>query len=139
MIILDTNVLSALMAPSLNPRPLAWLDEQPPTAIWTTAVNIFESRSGIRLLPPGRRREALETSLDIMIVNLFGERVLPFDLAAAESAATLVGARVSKGITVAARDTQIAGIAVSRRAKLATRNLRDFRDLEIELIDPWVA
>jgi predicted nucleic acid-binding protein len=139
MIILDTNVLSALMTPSLNPRPLAWLDKQPPNAVWTTAVNIFESRSGIGLLPHGRRRETLETSLDTVIVNLFGERILPFDLAAAESAAILVGARVSKGITVAARDTQIAGIVVSRRAKLATRNLKDFRDLDIELIDPWAA
>jgi predicted nucleic acid-binding protein len=137
MIILDTNVLSALMTPSLNPGPLAWLDKQPAQSIWTTAVNIFESRSGIRLLPEGRRRRGLDEALDVVIEHLLADRVLPFDRAAAEAAATITGARVAKGINIESRDTQIAGIAVSRNAKLATRNVKDFRDLEVELIDPW--
>lgn len=57
MIVLDTNVLSALMTPKLNPMPVAWLDNQPAPLIWTTAVSIFESRAGIRLLPSGKRRD----------------------------------------------------------------------------------
>jgi predicted nucleic acid-binding protein len=137
MIILDTNVLSALMTPALNPEPLIWLDKQPQSSIWTTAVNIFESRSGIRLLPIGKRRQRLEAALDELIANILTDRILPFDRDAAEAAATIAGRRVSRGNNVGARDTQIAGVAVSRGATIATRNLKDFNDLQIELVNPW--
>lgn len=139
MIVLDMNVLSALMTPALNPGPVAWLDKQPATLVWTTAVSIFESRAGIRLLPKGKRRDALDVALDTLVADLLADRILPFDHAAAEAAATIAGSRIAKGINIGARDTQIAGIVVSRGASLATRNLKDFRDLEIDLLNPWQA
>ena len=139
MIILDTNVLSALMTPALNPSPVRWLDSQAANLIWTTSVNVFESRGGIRLLPVGRRRHDLELALDTLLETDFADRVLPFDHAAAEAAAAISSQRISKGRNIGPRDTQIAGIAVSRRATLATRNTRDFNDLDIEVIDPWKA
>src|SRR5690348_13212953 len=104
MIILDTNVLSALMTPALNPEPLIWLDKQPQSSIWTTAVNIFESLSGIRLLPTGKRRQSLEAALDEVIATILADRILPFDRDAAEAAATIAGRRVSRGSNVGARD-----------------------------------
>ena len=137
MIILDTNVLSALMTPTLNPTPVGWLDTQPANLIWTTAVTVFESRGGILLLSAGRRRQALELNLDALLETVFVDRVLPFDHAAAEAAAAISSRRISKGRNVGPRDTQIAGIAVSRRATLATRNIKDFDDLDIEVINPW--
>jgi predicted nucleic acid-binding protein len=137
MIVLDTNVLSALMTPKLNPEPVAWLDRQPAAFIWTTAVSIFESRAGIRLLPAGKRRDGLDTALDALVSQILADRILPFDHAAAEAAATIAGSRIRKGINIGARDTQIAGIVVSRGASLATRNLKDFGDLKIGLLNPW--
>jgi predicted nucleic acid-binding protein len=137
MIVLDTNVLSALMTPKLNPEPVAWLDKQPVTLVWTTAVNIFESRAGIRLLPAGKRRDGLDAALDTLVAQMLADRILPFDRAAAEAAAAIAGSRIAKGMNIGARDTQIAGIVVSRGASLATRNLKDFSDLKIGLLSPW--
>lgn len=137
MIVLDTNVLSALMTPDLNPQPVQWLDRQPANLLWTTAVSIFESRAGVLLLPAGRRRAALETALDTMLSEFLADRILPFDHPAAEASATIAAARVARGINIGSRDTQIAGIAVSRNAVIATRNLKDFSDLKIDLVDPW--
>lgn len=137
MIVLDTNVLSALMTPELNPEPIAWIDRQPANLLWTTAVSIFESRAGILLLPAGRRRTGLEAALGTMTREFLADRILPFDREAAEAAAAIAAGRIAKGINIGSRDTQIAGIVVSRNASLATRNLKDFNDLKIDLIDPW--
>ena len=94
MIVLDTNVLSALMTPNLNREPVAWLDRQPAALVWTTAVSIFELRAGIRLLPAGKRRDGLDAALDMMVEQMLAERILPFDYAAAEAAATIAGSRI---------------------------------------------
>jgi predicted nucleic acid-binding protein len=64
---------------------------------------------------------------------------LDFDSAAATEAASLAATRQKNGRQVEMRDTQIAGIALARRATLATRNLRHFVDLKILLVDPWTA
>ena len=137
MIVLDTNVVSALMRARNEPRVVAWLDEQPVESIWITSITVFEATLGIALLPKGRRRTALETSfrqfLDVDIEN----RVLDFDRTAAEASATLSSERQRTGRTVDVRDTQIAGIALARRASLATRNVRHFADAGIALLNPW--
>ena len=139
MIILDTNVISALMTPQLNPAPIRWLDVYPANLIWTTAISVFEVRGGIRLLPAGKRRESLDLALDALLETLLADRALPFDHAAAEAAAAIMSRRVPQGRNIGPRDTQIAGIAVSRRAALATRNTKDFHDLDIQIINPWTA
>lgn len=137
MIVLDTNVLSALMAPDLNRAVVIWLDQQPSTSIWTTAVNIFESRSGINLLPEGKRKRDLHTRLDILAAKIFPDRILPFDREAAERAAHVAGMRIRDGLNIGSRDTQIAGISLARGATLATRNIKDFEGLGITLMNPW--
>src|SRR5262245_60340027 len=139
MIILDTNVISALMRPALNPEPIAWLDKKPRSSIWTTAVNVLEARAGIYLLPQGKRRDSLNAGFDILISDLLQGHVLPFDSAAAEVSATILSERVPKGRNIGTRDTQIAGIVLSRNATLATRNVKDFEDLSISLTNPWKA
>jgi predicted nucleic acid-binding protein len=137
MIVLDTNVISALMRPKLHPEIIAWQDRQPRSSIWTTAISILEARSGIYLLPMGRRRAELNGGLDTLLAQAIVGRVLPFDLDAAEMSATIVATRVPLGRNIDTRDTQIAGIVMSRNATLATRNVRDFDDLDIELVNPW--
>ncbi len=137
MILLDTNVLSALMQTRPDPAVVAWLDSQAPESIWTTAVTVFEIRFGIELLPPSRRRKALEAAFDTMLRDDLSGRVASFDSAAAEEAAKLAARRPRRGQPVDLRDTQIAGIALARRAGLATRNVRHFDGLDVTVVSPW--
>lgn len=137
MIILDTNVLSALMRVMPEAAVVAWLDRQPAESVWITSITLFEARFGLALLPKGRRRLALETAFAQLMEEDLQNRVLEFDSAAAVEAATLAAARQRCGRPVDMRDTQIAGIALARRARLATRNVRHFADLTIPVIDPW--
>jgi toxin FitB len=137
MIILDTNVVSALMRPKDNSVVVAWLDRQASVSVWTTAITVLEIRFGLLLLPNGRRRKSLEqTFADFISEDLEG-RVLAFDAAAADAAASLAAARRQTGRQVDVRDTQIAGIALARKAIVATRNVKHFDDSSIPVVDPW--
>jgi predicted nucleic acid-binding protein len=137
MIILDTNVLSALMRTMPEAPAVAWLDRQAPESVWITSITLFEARLGLALLPTGRRRQTLEAAFAQLLKEDLENRVLDFDRAAAIEAASLAAERQKAGRPVDMRDTQIAGIALARRATLATRNGRHFSDLKIPVVDPW--
>lgn len=139
MIILDTNVLSALMRPAPAAPVLAWLDRQPAESVWITSITLFEARFGLALLPTGRRRQTLEAAFARLLKEDLENRVLDFDGAAATEAASVATERQKAGRPVDIRDTQIAGIALARRATLATRNVRHFVDLKVTIVDPWAA
>jgi predicted nucleic acid-binding protein len=137
VIVLDTNVLSALMQREPDPAVVAWLDRQPSDSVWTTAVTIFEVQFGIALLASGRRRRQLEEAFTRAVEEDLEGRVLAFDREAGREAAGRAAQRRAAGRPVDFRDIEIAGIIAARRATLATRNLRHFRDLGIALVDPW--
>lgn len=139
MIILDTNVLSALMRTDPDPAVVRWLDRQPHESIWITSITVFEARFGLAVLPSGRRRQALEAAFARVLDEDLERRVLDFDVPAAEAAAALGASRQRAGRPVDLRDMQIAGIALARRAALATRNVRHFKDLKVRVVDPWAA
>jgi predicted nucleic acid-binding protein len=137
LIILDTNVLSALMQKAPEPLVVDWLDQQPAESVWITSVTLFEARLGLALLPAGRRRKVLEAAFNQLLLEDLEGRVLDFDRPSAEAAAALAAERQRKGRAVDIRDTQIAGIVIARRAKLATRNIKHFSDLKVEVVNPW--
>ncbi len=137
MIVLDTNVLSALMRVAPEPAVVAWLDRQPAESIWLTSITVFETRLGLALLPKGRRRSALELAFERLLADDLSNRVLDFDAAAAASAARLASVRQRDGRPVDLRDTLIAGIAQARRATIATRNTKHFTGLDVPVVDPW--
>jgi predicted nucleic acid-binding protein len=139
MILVDTNVLSAMMRVAVEPAIERWFDAQPPESIWTTTITIFEIHFGVALLAPGRRRDQLYDAFDRAIGEILGGRVLPFDRTAAETAATIAARQRQIGRPVEIRDVQIAGIVAARKATLATRNTRHFENLGITLVDPWHA
>ncbi|MFH1603454.1 MAG: type II toxin-antitoxin system VapC family toxin [Pseudomonadota bacterium] len=136
---LDTNVLSALMRTAPEASVVAWLDRQPAESVWITSITLFEARLGLALLPTGRRRQRLEGAFSQLLKEDLENRVLDFDSAAATEAALLAAERQKAGRPVDMRDTQIAGIALARRATLATRNVRHFGDLNVPIVDPWAA
>jgi predicted nucleic acid-binding protein len=139
MIILDTNVLSALMRTTPDVSVVAWLDRQPAESVWITSITIFEARLGVALLPPSRRRRTLEAALTRLLEDDLENRVLDVDAIAATQAASLAADRRRAGRSMDMRDTLIAGIVLARHATLATRNVRHFADLRVTVVDPWTA
>jgi toxin FitB len=137
MILLDTNVLSALMRDTPDPVVVQWLDNQPAESIWTTSVTVFEIRAGIELLTPSRRRNRLDDLFTQLLTEDLDGRVQSFDLAAAIAAGTIAASRQRNGRSVEIRDVQIIGIASSRRAMVATRNTRHFDGAGVDLVNPW--
>jgi predicted nucleic acid-binding protein len=137
MIVLDTNVLSALMRREVDQTVVTWLDLQPSESVWTTAVTVFEIRFGLELLAPSRRKRQLGDAFSRAVDEDFQGRILPFDHEAALEAASRAAERRAAGRSVDFRDIEIAGIVSARRATLATRNTRHFQDLRIEVVDPW--
>lgn len=137
MIVLDTNVLSEALRPSPAPQVLDWMAKQPRTSLFTTSVTRGEILYGVYLLPDGRRRQQiLEVVRDILDQDLAG-RVLSFDRDAADAYARIAVARRQVGRPISQFDAMIAAIAQSRGASLATRNVKDFWEIGVELINPW--
>jgi toxin FitB len=137
VIVIDTNVLSTLMREVPERAVVEWLDGQAAESVWITTITLFEARFGLALLPKGRRRQSLEKAFDQLLLEDLEGRILDFDQPAAEAAAQLAAERQQQGETIDMRDTQIAGIVIARRAKFATRNVRHFSDLNVEVINPW--
>lgn len=137
MILLDTNVLSALMQQKPDSQVVAWLDDQPAESIWLSSIALFEARYGLALLPAGRCKKMLGQRLEELVQEDLQNRVLLFDINAAAHAAQLAADRKNRGRPVDMRDTFIAGIALAHRAALATRNARHFDDLSVPVINPW--
>ena len=138
MIILDTNVLSALMQAAPDPRVVAWLDRQPRTSIWTTSITILEVQFGLQILAAGKKRSALLQAFEAMLGKI-DHQIADFDSAAAQRAGDLMAARQKKGRPGDLRDTMIAGIVLARNAALATRNIAHFSDIPAVVVDPWTA
>jgi predicted nucleic acid-binding protein len=137
VIVLDTNVLSALMRTKADAVVVEWLDRQPADSIWVTSITVFEARFGLSLLPKGRRRSSLERAFDRVLTEDLASRVLNLDEMAASAAGQLAAERQRVGRVVDLRDTLIAGIAQARRATIATRNTRHFEGLEVPVVNPW--
>jgi len=139
LILLDTNVLSALMRNTPDPAVVDWLDRQPADSVWLTSITVFEARFGLALLPASRKRLALERAFDRVLTDDLANRVLDFDSAAAAAAAQLAADRQRQGRVVDLRDTLIAGIAQARRATIATGNTKHFDGLDVPVVNPWSA
>jgi predicted nucleic acid-binding protein len=139
MIILDTNVLSAMMVEPAELIVAAWLDEQPRESVWTSSISVLEIRFGLEIMHAGRRREHRAEILRRLLEDRLELRIAPFDHDAAEAAATLMAGNRMAGTPRDVRDTMIAGIAVARGATLATRNVRHFTYSGLKIVDPWKA
>ena len=139
MIVLDTNVVSELMRRSPDPTVEAWAAEYALEDLFFSAVGEAELRYGAAIMPAGRRRVTLVADIEAMLRASFENRILPFDSAAARAYAEIAVARRAAGRPVSHPDNQIAAIAHSRGMTVATRNIRDFEDMGIAVINPWTS
>lgn len=137
MIVLDTNVVSEIMSPKGNPEVTRWVNRQIRAELFTTAISEAETFYGIALLPDGRRKAAMKIAADQIFSRDFADHVLAFDGAAARHFAELGAGRRQMGKPISGFDAQIAAVARSHGAILATRNTKDFVDCGLRLINPW--
>lgn len=137
MIILDTNVVSELVRATPDNRVYEWLARQSAESIFLTSITEAELHYGVQLLPDGRRKHDLAEALRQMLDIDFRGRLLPFDSSAAALFGQLAAHRRRIGRPIAIADAQIAAIARSRGAGIATRNVDDFLECGLELINPW--
>ncbi len=137
MLVLDTNVISELMKASPSPRVTEWWSQQQSAELFTTTVTMAEILYGIEILPKGKRRDSLLLEAEAVFMQDLAGRILPFDEEAARAFAEIAAQRRAEGRPVAELDAQIAAIARSRRAILATRNTSDFEGCGVHLANPW--
>ncbi len=139
MMLLDTDVVSAVMAPVPVSSVLQWLDRQETASLFISTITIAEIGYGIRVLPQGRRRELLGERFAEFVARGFEHRVLAFDTAAAYEYAEIMGRRKELGRPMSIPDGQIAAIGRTHRFAVATRNVRDFEECELEIRNPFDA
>ena len=117
----------------------SWIANRPATSLFFSAVGEAELRFGLAIMPAGRRRDALASEIEAMLRDDFANRILPFDSEAARAYEVIAASRRVAGRPIAEADCQIAAITWSRGMALATRNVRDFEDIGIDILDPWTA
>jgi predicted nucleic acid-binding protein len=137
MIILDTNVISEATRLRPSPEVRRWLASHPPERLFITTVTQAEILYGIELLATGMRRVKLQAAVDAAFTEEFAGRILPFDEQAAHAYGRIAAARRAIGRPIAPFDAQIAAIAHSRSAAIATRNVHDFEDCGVTVLNPW--
>lgn len=136
MIVLDTNVISELTRPVADLRVVDWFERQDTANLATTTISEAEILAGLALLPGGKRKDGLIYATTTML-DVLGHGVFSFDRSAAQLYPLIVLQRRAVGLKTDVVDGQIAAIARTQRAAVATRNIKDFLHCSIELINPW--
>lgn len=137
MIVLDTNVVSELLRPTPDEQVLSFVAENR-ELLAITVISIHEVTYGLARLPQGRRRRDLTASFTEFTQSLGNRRVLDLTAAGARRSAHVRATRGSAGRPMDILDSQIAGITLEAEFSLATRNIKDFESLGLDLIDPWI-
>ncbi len=138
MVVLDTNVVSEAMRPSAAPAVIDWLNRQPAETLFLTSVTLAELLFGISALPECKRKHALASTLDGLL-ELFGERILPFETKAAQSYAALASHARAVGKGFQTSDGYIAAIAKATGFSVATRDTAPFDAVGVAVINPWIS
>jgi predicted nucleic acid-binding protein len=139
VIVLDTNVVSELMRTDPDRQVIAWVDRLVSSDTYLTAVTAAELHHGVALLPDGRRRTRLARKVQDLIREDFAQRILAFDVIAAVHYGDIAAHRSGRGRPISHADAQIASVCRSHGATIATRNVADFDDTGLSIVNPWTA
>jgi len=137
MILVDTNVVSEVMRPEPSAVVLDWLNTTPTTNLYVSSISIAEIEFDLESLPDGQWRNSLTRRFEQFIERGFEHRTLCFDAAAAFAYGKIMGRCQRVGRPMSILDGQIAAIASTNHATLATRNVGDFSASGIDVINPW--
>lgn len=136
MIVLDTNLISEPLKSKPSPKVMEWLDSQSAETLFITTITRAELRIGVLKMPNGKRKDTLATQIE-RVLDLFKDRTLVFDTAAADKLAAIVVHCEKAGKRATAPDAYIAACAAARGFAVATRNVRHFEHTGVRVIDPW--
>lgn len=137
MILLDTNVVSEPLRHAPEVRVMQWIDAQPLETLYLSAITVAELRTGVALLPAGKRRSTLHERLERQVLPLFVGRVLPFDLACTQAYAEQMAQAQAAGRAIATADGYIAAIAAARGCIVASRDTSPFEAAGVPVVNPW--
>jgi predicted nucleic acid-binding protein len=137
MILVDTNVVSEAMREGGDARVIDWIDAQDIDTLYLSAITVAELRFGVAILPSGARRERLSARLEQEALPLFAGRVLPFDVDASATYASLMAKAKVAGRAIGKADGYIAAIAAVHGLVVATRDAGPFESAGLKVIDPW--
>jgi len=137
--LLDTCVISELVAKRPNPSVVTWIDTQIPTDLHLSVITIGEIAKGTSKLAPSRRKDNLTTWLNQTLPNRFRERILGIDTATMMLWGDMVGRLEKQGTPMPLLDSLIAAIAIQNSLRLVTRNIDDFAATGIVMLNPWLA
>ena len=137
MFILDTHVLSELLKPQPDGAVVAWVERQPRSQVFTTAIAQAEIAYGMALLPKSALRQKLRDAALAIFDEEFADKVLPFDHRAAYRYGDITARRRAAGRPISQLDAMIASIVHAHQGSLATRNVKDFMEYEIDVVNPW--
>lgn len=138
MILIDTNIISEMMKSSPSAKVIGWMSSQDAAQLYVASITIAEIAYGLYILPDGKRRHTLEDAFEKTIQNGFKGRVLAFDESVVHLYGNIMGRRKELGRPMDVPDGQIAAIARAYQCQLATRNIKDFQDCDLELINPFI-
>ena len=136
-LLVDTNVVSEMMHPRMHPAVSRWLDRMEAGSLFLASTSLAELRFGVAILPPGRRKNNLSSTLDHLLASLFQGRILAFDAAAAEEYAMIVSRARLRGRPIEIADGQIAAIAAVHGYTVTTRDTGPFEAAGVAVINPW--
>ncbi|MDE9462144.1 type II toxin-antitoxin system VapC family toxin [Xenorhabdus bovienii] len=137
MIVLDTNVISETLRQVSEPCVIEWLDSQPIETLYLSTITLAELRFGMASLPPGKRRDNLQKSLESRVLPLFAGRLLPFDMLASQSYGELMAKARTLGLAISKADGYIAATAIANGMMVATRDVSPFKAADVDVINPW--
>lgn len=133
MIVLDTNVVSEVLKPRPDDKVLSWMKSiEVRTSV--TAMTVSELYAGVAILPEGKKKATLRKVLD-RVLSMYP--ILSFDFLAAQEYAEVVSRRRQSGQPIPTVDAQIAAVCRANNAVCATRNVKDFENTGVRLINPW--
>jgi len=135
--LVDTNVISEFLRSAPEVKVIAWSRQVANESLFVSAVSVGELRKGLTLMPEGDRRKRMEESIQQQLKFLFAGRVLPITKQVAERWGELAGRRQLGGRPLSVPDGQIAATALVHGLVMVTRNVRDFGDLGVEILNPW--
>jgi len=137
--LLDTNCISELVRLKPEPRVMAWMQAAEETLLYLSVLTLGEIRKGLAGLPQGKRRTNLETWLEIELGARFAGRILPIDVPVADRWGLLAATAKREGKTLSTIDGLLAATALHHNLTVVSRNVSDFADTRVQVLNPWKA
>lgn len=137
MFVFDTNIISELIRPQPNENVLRWVAQTSLLTLYITVITKAELYYGVLLQPDDKRREHLSNAIEVILNSGFDGRILNFDSISSEHFAEIASNRRNIGRPISHADAQIAAICKQHQMTLVTRNVSDFSDCGIDLINPF--